>query len=478
MDLSEEQKAKIREEERQRILEEQYRAQVRQELQNSAAGTKRPSRASSRGVPFSAAAIAVLCLGAIITVHFSARSGSKSASARPAAAAPSPGTAEPIPAEKPSPIIPSAPIKLTTAQIAERAMPFIAVIENYNEDGVKASQGSGYVYSADGTIITNYHVIRGATSLIVKLPSKREDFRVESLLGYDIRTDVAALRIPAAAVEGLRSPGNAAETIDDIIRKSNDENKRRNRDFLAHVGSATDQPSLRASNTTLDQPAKNNESSPMLATETLPELKIGDHVVAIGAPLGLENTVSEGIISALRYDDGRHVIQTTASISPGSSGGPLFNDYGKVIGLTTAMMRDGQNLNFVIASRHISDLLNQRRELSLSEMLNETRVSEGLPATTISVPARSINGLSFAVGGQQGAVLEGTYSITGGTGRDVGVMLMGSGNVVIANSGRVSSFGQIRQRLPKGQYTIVFDNRFSNFSGKSIAPDLKLTYYK
>jgi len=476
MDLSEDQKARIREEERQRILEEQYRAQVRQELQNNSTPGARKRWRTSRVVLFSVAAIAVLCSVALMNVRFGARQASSTAKVGPAATA---GTAvtPSIPAEKPSALTPPAPIKLTTAQIAERAIPFVVVIENYDENGVKASQGSGYVYSADGTIITNYHVIRGATSLMVKLPSKGEDFRVESLLGYDIRTDVAALRIPAAAIQGLRRPRTATETIDDIIRKSNDEIKRKNREYFAHVASLNGQPNAEPK-TTADQSTETEEASSMLATETMPDLKIGDHVVAIGAPLGLENTVSEGIISALRDDGGMHVIQTTASISPGSSGGPLFNDYGKVIGLTTATMRDGQNLNFVIASRHISDLLNQRRELSLSEMLSETRVSEPVAATTISVPARSVNDLSFTVGGQQGAVLEGSYTITGGTGKDVAVTLMGPGNAVIANSGRVSGFGQIHQRLPKGQYGIIFDNRFSNFSGKSVAPDLKLTYYK
>jgi S1-C subfamily serine protease len=477
MDLSEDQKARIREEERQRILEEQYRAQVRQELQNNSTPGARKRWRTSRAVLFSAAAIAVLCWVALMNVRFGARQASSTAKVRPAATA---GTAvtPSIPAEKLSALTPPAPIKLTTAQIAERATPLVVVVENYNEDGEKASQGSGYVYSPDGIIITNYHVIRGATSVMVKLPSKGDDFKVESLLGYDIHTDVAALRIPAAAAQGLRRPRTATDTVDDLIRRANDETKRKNREYFAHVASVTGTPNAKEPKTTVDQSAESDGTSSMLATETMPEVKIGDHVVAIGAPLGLENTVSEGIISALRDDGGRHVIQTTASISPGSSGGPLFNDFGKVIGLTTATMRDGQSLNFVISSRHIADLLNQRRELSLSEMLIETKVSELVAATTLSVPARSVNGLTFTVGGQQGAVLEGSYTITGGTGKDVAVMLTGPGNVVIANSGRVSGFGQIRQRLPKGQYAIIFDNRFSNFSGKSVAPDLKLTYYK
>jgi S1-C subfamily serine protease len=173
-----------------------------------------------------------------------------------------------------------------------------------------------------------------------------------------------------------------------------------------------------------------------------------------------------------------HIIQTTASISPGSSGGPLLNEYGKVIGLTTATVRDGQSLNFVVSSKHVTDLLARRHEMSLAEMLSETQVSDPLPASTISVPARNFVQLPFAVNGQQGAVLEGSYTITGGTGRDVGVVLLGPGGSVILNSGRVSGVGQIQQRLQRGRYVLMFDNRFSTFSSKSVSPELKLTYYR
>ena len=201
-------------------------------------------------------------------------------------------------------------------------------------------------------------------------------------------------------------------------------------------------------------------------------------MVAIGAPLGLESTVSEGIVSALRNAGTMHIIQTTASISPGSSGGPLLNEYGKVIGLTTSTVRDGQSLNFVVSAKHVSELLSRRQPMSLDEMLSQTQVSEPLAGSTIMVPARNATQLSFTVNGQQGAVLEGTYTITGGSGRDVGVLLAGPGGSVIANSGRVAGFGQFKQRLPRGKYAILFDNRFSTFSSKSISPDLKLTYYK
>jgi hypothetical protein len=264
--------------------------------------------------------------------------------------------------------------------------------------------------------MTNYHVVRGAASLTVKVPGKGET-RVESLLGYDVNHDVAALKL-----EG---------------------------------------------------------SFPALATDETDHVKTGDKVVAIGAPLGLENTVSEGIVSAIRDVSDAHIIQTTASISPGSSGGPLVNEFGKVVGLTTAQMVNGQNLNFVIPSKYLVELKNRAREMTLAEMLSETLVSESLPESTITVPPRQAGWIRFAVPGQQGAILEGSYSITGGGGQDVNVTLVAvPANSLLVNSGRVARYGQFKQRLARGAYTIFFDNRFSVFSSKSISPDLKLVYYK
>ena len=173
-----------------------------------------------------------------------------------------------------------------------------------------------------------------------------------------------------------------------------------------------------------------------------------------------------------------HIIQTTASISPGSSGGPLLNDYSRVIGLTTSTVLNGQSINFVVSVRHVSELLSRKQPMSLEEMLTQTHVTDQLPASTIPVPARNAMQLPFTVRGQQAAILEGTYTITGGFGRDVGVMLVGSGGVMILNSGRVSGTGQIKRRLPRGSYAIIFDNRFSNFTAKSVSPDLKLSYYR
>lgn len=85
-------------------------------------------------------------------------------------------------------------------------------------------------------------------------------------------------------------------------------------------------------------------------------LKVGQRVYAVGAPKGFELTLSDGLISSLREFDGAQYIQTSAAISPGSSGGGLFDDLGELIGITTFYVSEGQNLNFALPVDWISEL--------------------------------------------------------------------------------------------------------------------------
>jgi len=392
MELSDEQKKRILEQEQQRLAEEQFRAEVRRGLVSGDGATKtlRSVLSPYRNAFLLGVVFAVLVVLAVIVNH-RVRTGAN--------------------------VLTSLTFtRLSTAQIAERATPSVVVVENSNEDGQKAEQGSGYVYSTDGTVITNYHVVRGASSVTVR-SATGESYPVDSLLGYDPQHDLAALHVPGI-------------------------------------------------------------SAPALSTEGAHLARVGDRVVAIGAPLGLESTVSEGIVSALRIAGDIRIIQTTASISPGSSGGPLLNEYGKVIGVTTSHVRDGQNLNFVIAAQHISELLNLKRSVSLAQMLSETLVVNPVPSDTVSVAAGNSVTFRLTVGGQQGAVLMGSYAIRGGSGNDLAVSMKASDGRVIFDSGRVKSFGQVKQRLAMGAYTLIFDNRFSALSSKSVSPDLKLVYYR
>lgn len=89
---------------------------------------------------------------------------------------------------------------------------------------------------------------------------------------------------------------------------------------------------------------------PIAAIRPFSDLTVGEHVFAIGAPLGFERTLSEGLLSGLRHQPGRNMVQTSAAISPGSSGGGLFDDRGNLIGITTLGSIGYQNLNFAVAA--------------------------------------------------------------------------------------------------------------------------------
>lgn len=92
------------------------------------------------------------------------------------------------------------------------------------------------------------------------------------------------------------------------------------------------------------------ELSRFVAVRPLEDLEVGERVYTVGAPSGLDLTLGEGIISSLRASNGLRYIQTTAPISPGSSGGGLFDSRGNLIGITTFLVRDAQNLNFALAA--------------------------------------------------------------------------------------------------------------------------------
>lgn len=90
-------------------------------------------------------------------------------------------------------------------------------------------------------------------------------------------------------------------------------------------------------------------------------LAVGDKVFAIGSPIGMKNSLSEGIVSGLREHKGVTVIQTTAPISHGSSGGGLFDVQGNLVGITTFKLIEGENLNFAVDIRHAEDLLSDKK---------------------------------------------------------------------------------------------------------------------
>lgn len=159
-----------------------------------------------------------------------------------------------------------------------------------SDEAVPRGVGSGFIVSNDGLIMTNHHVVEGADELIVTLADKRE-FKAK-LVGSDQRTDVAVVKIEASGLNAVR--------IGDINR-----------------------------------------------------LRVGEWVMAIGSPFGLENTVTAGIVSAKQRDTGDYLpfIQTDVAINPGNSGGPLINMRGEVVGINSQIYsRSGgfQGISFAI----------------------------------------------------------------------------------------------------------------------------------
>ena len=172
--------------------------------------------------------------------------------------------------------------------ISRQANGSIVSIVMSDKDGHPIAQGSGFLISIDGQVVTNYHVIKNGSSAVIKFPDGTF-FAVDGVLDSDKDRDVAIIKVHGNGFKAL--------TLGDS-----------------------------------DQ------------------LQVGEEVVAIGNPLSLESTVSNGIVSAIRTieDEGGKFLQITAPISPGSSGGPLFNMAGKVVGITTSHIPGGENLNFAI----------------------------------------------------------------------------------------------------------------------------------
>jgi Flp pilus assembly protein TadD len=176
--------------------------------------------------------------------------------------------------------------------------PSVVVVVSIDRDGRSMSQGSGFVVREDGAVVTNYHVISRATDIKVKIGPRVVD--IEGVLYVDLENDIALLKISGTGYRTVR------------------------------VGDAG-------------------------------ALLIGERVYVIGSPQGLENTISEGIVSGIREVDAkRKILQMTAPISPGSSGGPVFNDKGEVVGIATFLIESNQNLNFALPVNLIQPALSKK----------------------------------------------------------------------------------------------------------------------
>lgn len=185
-----------------------------------------------------------------------------------------------------------------TPSLYSRLSPSVVSITVSGRDGAPLALGSGVVLSPDGVILTNYHVVEGGVFFDIRLPGQGADDRPIPArpLQCAAGQDLATLQI--VSVNGLK---------------------------------------------------------PVRLAKKMPA--IGDHVFAVGSPLGLEGSLSDGIVSQIREDKGEVLIQTTAPISHGSSGGGLFLGDGSLVGITALSMRGGQGLNFAVSTQSVTSLV-------------------------------------------------------------------------------------------------------------------------
>lgn len=209
------------------------------------------------------------------------------------------------------------------------------------EREVPSGVGSGFVIDSDGYLLTNHHVVDGAESIIVTFPDKRE-FKGK-VIGSDQRTDVALVKIQGKNLPFLKI-GNVSNT------------------------------------------------------------KVGQWVVAIGSPFGLENSVTAGIVSAKGRDTGEYLpfIQTDVAVNPGNSGGPLLNLDGEVIGINSQIYsRTGgfMGISFAIP---IDEAMRVAKQLRENGKVSRGRIGVGIGEVDKDV-AKAL-GLDSAVGALVGSV--------------------------------------------------------------------------
>ena len=284
----------------------------------------------------------------------------------------------------------------SVVSIQTRALGVGAFLQAVPQQGA----GSGFVLSPDGVIVTNNHVVDGATTITVTLADGRKlDARV---LGRDANADLAVLKVDASGLPAVK------------------------------IGSSD-------------------------------ALVVGDSVVAIGNALALDGgpTVTQGIVSALDRtisagDQGsgqstetlRHVLQTDAAINPGNSGGPLLNAAGEVVGINTAVAGDAQNIGFALAIDKALPIVNQLKA-------GQTPVQPflGLSTVTLSPAIQRQLGLDVS----KGAVVA---AVTPGSGADVAGLAQGDvitkiGGQDVSSADDVSA--AVADRKPGDQVDITVD---------------------
>jgi len=206
---------------------------------------------------------------------------------------------------------------MTPVEIKREYGDAVVTITTYSAAENAVGLGSGFIVDPSGVIVTCYHVVDGAYPAVVKLLNGAS-FRDIWVLGCDPAKDVAVIKVKGRGLPAVRL-GNA-------------------------------------------------------------DAEVGERVVVIGNPKGLENTVSDGLLSGIRDMAGLNLLQISAPISPGSSGGPVFNLQGHVIGIAAATLKEGQNLNFCVPVKYAKPYVGVEPYLSLEDFSRGIRAS-GVPPT-------------------------------------------------------------------------------------------------
>lgn len=206
----------------------------------------------------------------------------------------------------------------TAQQIALKTFPSTVLLVMEDAYGQPISLASGF-FVREGIIATNLHAIEKASRGYAKIVREKAKYDIAGLVGIDEKRDLVLLSIPVSKAPPL------------IIGDSH-------------------------------------------------KVAIGDEIYVIGNPLGLEGTFSKGIISGIRKIDSDIIFQITAPISPGSSGGPVLDSQGKVIGVAVATFVGGQNLNFSIPSSYLESMLKDVKSIKPLSVKGEAKQDKSILA--------------------------------------------------------------------------------------------------
>lgn len=188
-------------------------------------------------------------------------------------------------------------VSLSPREIAQAAFPSVVLLVMQDASGQPVSLGSGF-FIRNGMVATNVHVIEGASQGYARVVGQKTKYEIRGISAIDGLHDLVVLAVSGA-------------------------------------------------------------TGPSLQLGDMRQAIVGDAVYAIGNPEGLEGTFSQGIVSGVREVGSERFLQITAPISPGSSGGPVLDAQGKVIGVAVATFKGGQNLNFAIPASYLTPLLSQ-----------------------------------------------------------------------------------------------------------------------